>query len=255
MPAATIPVLEGSLRSVAKQLSQLQRGPKTDWGNEENWKNLDENTMAHNAENFLISCGTITLRDGFRTKQGPPEVLVNLNPKLSNAYMLPKGRKDIHNDSLWKTAHRETEEETSITPRPLYLKSSTRFTVPDDKDVGKNKTLVPLNPVIPEDQVQKDDDKNEIIGKDIIFSYSELDLKYGVRYVFLYPAHSSNEIDLTKLAKKDKGKGVEWLPIDEAIRKLGMHVEREAVKRMKTLLEGMTDGDWKISDALSGQEA
>lgn len=251
MSSATIAVPCGSLRSIGEALSKFPRGENPDYKNEDSWKSLDENTMAHNAEHFLISCGTITLKSGFRDKKGQPEVLVTCKPHLYEACMLPKGRKDIHDDSLWTTARRETLEDTTIAVRPLYLKSLTAFTVPSNQDVRESMAVVSM---AEGSTPQKNKDLNEIIGKDIIFSYAELDPKYGVRYAFFYPAQGDGEIKPASLTEENKGSRVQWLPIDEAIKALKVRVEREAVMRMKTLLQGMTEKDWKVSDELSGQE-
>lgn len=254
MSSATMPVLHGSLRSIAQQLTQLSSGSTPDYKDDKTWTNMDQNTMAHSTEHFLVSCGTVTLRPGFRHRQGGAEVLVTRRSHLNNAYMLPKGRKNLDDDSLWATADRETREETGVEVRPLYLKARTRFTIPDDMDVDTHKVVVPRG----QGTGSKHKDINEVIAKDVIFSYAEIEPKYrAIRYVFLYPAQAVGDgaIDTRNLAEEDKGNSVEWLPIDKAIANLRMLVERETVMRMKTLLEGMTDEDWKVSEELSSKEA
>lgn len=70
MSSATMPVLKGSLRSIAQQLTQLPSGSTPDYKDAKTWTKMDQNTMAHNSEHFLVSCGTVTLKGGFRQPQG-----------------------------------------------------------------------------------------------------------------------------------------------------------------------------------------
>ncbi|KAF0643033.1 hypothetical protein FPSE5266_10827 [Fusarium pseudograminearum] len=78
------------------------------------------NHALHLSDQFVISCGTVTL-DVNRSK------VLLIRWRKTNEIFLPKGRKDV-NESLTDAAIRETFEETGVQPRILPARINTLAT-------------------------------------------------------------------------------------------------------------------------------
>ncbi|RGP64308.1 nudix domain-containing [Fusarium sporotrichioides] len=90
----------------------------------------------HLSDQFVISCGTVTL-DVERSK------ILLIRWRKTDEIFLPKGRKDV-NESLEKTALRETFEETGVQAQLLPAAINTLATTPSSQNCPSGLATEPI---------------------------------------------------------------------------------------------------------------
>ncbi|OTB15398.1 hypothetical protein K445DRAFT_301436 [Daldinia sp. EC12] len=96
-----------------------------DWTDRRVWEKINNEGCFHQADEMLVSCGTVTVDQAESTR---PMVLMVYNKNIG-IYQLPKGRKNFDEGYL-DAAVRETSEETGVAVKPLRLRFGSRSTPP-----------------------------------------------------------------------------------------------------------------------------
>ncbi|KAI1854338.1 hypothetical protein JX265_012507 [Neoarthrinium moseri] len=210
------------------------------------WDVLEGQSKGYNTHALMISCGTVTID---RAAFGDRRVLLIWN-KNTKAWQLPKGRKNVHED-LAAAAFRETTEETGVAVRPLYLRFRTRFTLPDDGQEGVAKKLRQRLGDSLNDRRLNESGIANLLNKDTFYFSQYPDPATGaMRHIYWYAARPERGTvsDVTLMGKEDaQVMRAQWFPAGEAVDRLKMSVERDAVALAVHYAEQMTDEEWRYS--------
>jgi 8-oxo-dGTP pyrophosphatase MutT (NUDIX family) len=161
-------------------------------------------------------------------------------------WQLPKGRKNVHEDFA-AAALRETTEETGVAVQPLYLRFSTRLTLPDEEDIAaKRLKEAPRRSI--------DNGIVNILSRDIFYISQYPDPATGaMRHMYWYAAkpRGSTTPDIRLMGRDDiRRMKVQWFSAAEAVGKLKMRVEQDAVALAVHYAEQMSEEEWNYSREL-----
>jgi ADP-ribose pyrophosphatase YjhB (NUDIX family) len=240
----------GTLERVKQDVARLLRKPwrkrEVKW-NEEEWNILEYYSKRYDTQSLMISCGTVTI-DKADTQDSQVLLIWNKNTK---AWQLPKGRKNVHED-LSSAALRETTEETGVAIQPLYLRFGTRFTVPTGKGGEEDQDFAArLRKHSTGVEEKSDNGIVHLLNKDVFYISQYPDPATGaMRHIYWYaarPEHGSTP-DPKLMGKEDlRRMTARWFPAAEAVHKLKMSVEKEAVALAVYYAEQMSEEEWGYS--------
>ncbi|KAI0124729.1 hypothetical protein BJ170DRAFT_685608 [Xylariales sp. AK1849] len=217
--------------------------------NQDQWNILENNSERYDTQSLMISCGTVTID---RAATVDRRILLIWNRNTA-AWQLPKGRKNVHED-FSVAALRETTEETGIVVRPLYLRFGTRFTLPE-KEEEESAERLRKRSNINHHGVHRDNGIVDVLNKDVFCASQYPDPATGaMRHIYWYAARPEDITpNLNLMGEDDIPMMVtQWFSAAEAVNRLKMSVEKEAVALAVHYAEQMSDEEWKYSFELSG---
>lgn len=163
---------------------------------------------------------------------------------------MPKGRKNVHEDFA-EAAMRETVEETGIAVQPLYLRFRTRLTPPDDIEDETARKLTRQTPTSVKSDTMSDNGIISLLNKDIFYINQYPDPATGaMRHIYWYAAKPlRGTVPDRSIMGVDDGDRMtsQWFTAAEAVDRLRMSVERNAVALAIHYAEQMTGEEWKYS--------
>jgi 8-oxo-dGTP pyrophosphatase MutT (NUDIX family) len=241
--------LEQIKQNVIRLLCRPWSKREVKW-DEDEWNILEFYSKRYDTQSLMISCGTVTIDNADKKDR---QVLLIWN-KNTKAWQLPKGRKNVHED-LSTAAIRETTEETGVVVQPLYLRFGTRFTLPTDTGGQEDRDFAERLRKHPSSGAGADSKQDngivDLLNKDVFFISQYPDPATGaMRHIYWYAAKPQQGIvpDATLMGKEDVPMmTAKWFPAAEAVRRLKMTVEKEAVALAVHYAEQMSEEEWKYS--------
>lgn len=248
-PGRVIDSLEQIKQDVIRLLCKPWSKRQVKW-DENEWNVLEYYSQRYDTQSLMISCGTVTF-DKADKKDRQVLLIWNNNTK---AWQLPKGRKNVHED-LATAAIRETTEETGVVVQPLYLRFGTRFTMPTDtrgqEDRAFTSRLRKRSTHAAEADSKADNGIVHLLNRDVFFISQYPDPATGaMRHIYWYAARPEQGTvpDAKLMGKEDVPMmTARWFPPAEAVRRLKMTVEKEAVALAVHYAEQMSEEEWKYS--------
>ncbi|ORY67346.1 uncharacterized protein BCR38DRAFT_482966 [Pseudomassariella vexata] len=230
------------------------------WGKREvswtdaEWDRLERQSQRYNTQALMISCGTVTID---KASSRDRRILLIWNKRIG-AWQLPKGRRNIDEDFA-VAALRETKEETGVEVRPLYLRFGTRFTIPtnsrglEDGEVAQRLRKRPFKTGGGGDG-GCDNGIMDVLNRDMFYSSEYPDPATGaMRHIYWYAAKPDQSTTCTRdlMGQEDLLKmEMRWFPAPEAVYRLKMSVEKEAVALAVYYAEQMSEEEWRYSQQL-----
>ncbi|KAI2780942.1 hypothetical protein F4815DRAFT_444843 [Daldinia loculata] len=211
-------------------------GHKVDWTDDRVWEKIKNEGRFHQADEMLVSCGTVTVDQADSTR---PMVLVVYNKNIG-IYQLPKGRKNFDEGYL-DAALRETSEETGVAVQPLRLRFGSRSTPPRLAPV---QTITRVTKYGLEDKLTGITEclNNEIIG-------SNPDPATGAwRHIYWFaakPLGDTKRDESRMTEEEDRNKfSTFWFSETEALSRLKLEDEQFMVRITFASIRKMTASDW-----------
>ncbi|KAI1654858.1 hypothetical protein F4813DRAFT_392369 [Daldinia decipiens] len=210
-------------------------GRKVDWADDRVWEKIKKEGCYHQADEMLVSCGTVTVDQADSTR---PMVLVVYNKNIG-IYQLPKGRKNF-DEGYPEAALRETSEETGVAVQPLRLRFGSRSTPP---------RLVPVQTTarVKYGLEDKLTGITEALNKESIGSNP--DPATGAwRHIYWFaakPLGDTRRDESRMTEEEDRNKfSTFWFSEAEAVSRLKLDDEKFMVRITFAYIRNMTASDW-----------
>ncbi|KAI1483329.1 hypothetical protein F4774DRAFT_426508 [Daldinia eschscholtzii] len=214
-----------------------------DWTDKRVWEKIKNEGCFHQADEMLVSCGTVTVDQAESTR---PMVLMVYNKNIG-IYQLPKGRKNFDEGYL-DAAVRETSEETGVAVKPLRLRFGSRSTPPR------------LTPFQTTGRVTKYGLEDKLTGITEALSYESIgssectlsddpDPATGAwRHIYWFAAKPLGDTkrDESRMTEEEDRKKFStfWFSEAEAISRLKLEDEKFMVRITFAYIRNMTASDW-----------
>ncbi|KAI8966503.1 hypothetical protein F5Y11DRAFT_354377 [Daldinia sp. FL1419] len=227
-----------------------------DWTDDRVWEKINNEGCFHQADEMLVSCGTVTVDQAESTR---PMVLVVYNKNIG-IYQLPKGRKNFDEGQL-DAALRETSEETGVAVQPLRLRFGSRSTPPKLAPVQTTNRVTKYGL---EDKFTGITDglSNESIGSSECFGFANLPLACHYvldpdpgtgawRHIYWFaakPLGDTRRDENRMTEEEDRMKfSTFWFSESEAVSRLKLEDEKFMVRVAFAYIRNMTASDWASS--------